>query len=153
MRTRAGQHYGIEPIAVHAERWSKSKDDHGIKLWERDPDLCCSLRKVEPQKRFLKGYAAWITGVRRDRATTASALRVVDWDETFGLVKISPFATWTEEMVWTYVRAHDVPYNDLHDRGYPSIGCTNCTVRVKAGDPLRTGRWQGFAKTECGLHV
>jgi len=151
---RVARRYGIEPIAVHADRSVAEQGlDHGIKLWERDPDLCCSLRKVEPQKRFLKSYAAWITGVRRDRATSASELRVVEWDETFGLLKISPLATWTEEMVWTYVRAHDVPYNELHDRGYPSIGCTNCTVSVKAGDPLRAGRWQGFTKTECGLHV
>jgi phosphoadenosine phosphosulfate reductase len=150
---RVARHYGIDPFPVHPERSVYEQSlDHGPALWERDPDLCCDLRKVEPQRRFLTGYSAWISGIRRDRATSPSAVRVLEWDAKFDLVKINPLATWTEEMVWTYVRAHDVPYNPLHDSGYPSIGCTNCTARVKSGDAPRAGRWQGFAKTECGLH-
>jgi phosphoadenosine phosphosulfate reductase len=150
---RVASHYGITPFPVHSERSVHQQSlDHGPALWERDPDLCCDLRKIEPQKQFLKAYSAWISGIRRDRASSPRTVRAVEWDKTFELIKINPLATWTEEMVWTYVHAHDVPYNTLHDSGYPSIGCTNCTVRVKSGDPLRAGRWQGFAKTECGLH-
>ncbi len=148
---RVARHYGVSPLPVRPERSVYQQAlDRGPALWERDPDLCCSLRKVEPQREFLNGYSAWISGIRRDRG--AGAVPVVSWDPTFDLVKINPLATWTEEMVWTYVRAHDVPYNELHDRGYPSIGCTPCTVRVRPGDDARAGRWQGFAKTECGLH-
>lgn len=147
------QRYGILPIAVKpAQTVEEQAEDRGPALWGRDPDLCCNLRKVEPQRAFLQGYDAWISGVRRDQSKVRNAVEVVGWDDKFGLVKINPLATWTEEMVWTYVRAHDIPYNPLHDRGYPSIGCMTCTVAVKAGEDPRAGRWRGFAKTECGLH-
>jgi phosphoadenosine phosphosulfate reductase len=145
--------YGIVPLAVRPARTvDEQAQDHGPALWERNPDLCCNLRKVEPQRTFLKGYDAWISGVRRDQSHTRSEMDIVGWDRKFNLVKVNPLANWTEEMVWTYIRAHEIPYNPLHDQGYPSIGCTTCTARVKPGEDARAGRWPGFAKTECGLH-
>jgi phosphoadenosine phosphosulfate reductase len=111
------------------------------------------LRKVEPQREALAGFDAWITGLRRDQSATRRATPVLEWDEKFGLAKVSPLARWTEREVWRYIVDHDVPYNRLHDRGYPSIGCTHCTRRIIAGEHSRAGRWSGSAKTECGLHV
>jgi phosphoadenosine phosphosulfate reductase len=147
------QRYGIKPVAVRpAQTLEEQAETHGAALWERDPDRCCSLRKVQPQRAFLKGFEAWISGVRRDQSSARGAMDIVGWDRKFDLVKINPLANWTEEMVWTYIHAHEIPYNPLHDRGYPSIGCVTCTVRVNPGDDPRAGRWPGFAKTECGLH-
>ncbi|RNB56958.1 phosphoadenylyl-sulfate reductase [Brevibacillus gelatini] len=125
---------------------------HGEKLWEKDPNLCCQIRKVEPLKRVLSGYDAWITGIRRDQAPTRANAKKVEWDEKFQLVKFNPLADWTMDQVWAYIHANDVPYNPLHDRNYPSIGCSVCTRPVQPGQDPRAGRWAGFDKTECGLH-
>lgn len=125
----------------------------GAELWKRDPDRCCNLRKVEPLRRKLEGLRAWITGIRRDQTPSRAGAGKIEWDEKFGLVKLNPLADWTVRQVWRYVYDHAVPYNPLHDRGYPSIGCTHCTRAVLAGEPSRTGRWPGSAKTECGLHI
>ncbi len=125
---------------------------YGDALWSRDPDRCCAIRKVEPLKAKLATLRAWITGVRRDQAPTRANTQKREWDEKFGLVKFNPLADWTSVRVWSYIREHDVPYNPLHDRDYPSIGCTYCTRAVKPGEDPRAGRWSGFAKTECGLH-
>lgn len=146
--------YGIRPQAVRSGLTLDGQEsEHGPELWSRDPDQCCNLRKVQPWRKALADYDAWITGVRRDQADTRRETPVAAWDPQFGLVKVSPLATWSEEDVWTYIRQHDVPYNALHDSGYPSIGCVPCTRTVAAGGPLRAGRWAGFAKTECGLHA
>ncbi len=126
---------------------------YGPALWASRPDACCQLRKVEPLKKKLSGLAAWVTGVRRDQAPTRANTRKLEWDAKFGLAKLNPLADWSWSQVWDYIRAHNVPYNPLHDRDYPSIGCTYCTRPVKAGEDPRAGRWSGFAKTECGLHV
>lgn len=151
---RVASHYGITPLPVHPQlSLSQQADTYGPRLWERNPDLCCNLRKIEPQHRFLAGYSAWMTGLRRDESATRKSIAVVERDKTFGLVKVNPLAAWTQEMVWAYVRAHDVPYNPLHDCGYPSVGCVTCTVAVGAHEDERAGRWKGFAKTECGLHL
>src|SRR6185503_5173921 len=122
-------------------------------LWSRDPDLCCELRKVEPNKRALEGKRAWVSGIRRDQAATRAETPIVEWDTKFGLVKINALAQWSESQVWKYILDNAVPYNELHDKSYPSIGCTHCTKPVKAGEDPRSGRWQGFEKTECGIHV
>lgn len=146
--------YGIEPIAVKPRLSVGAQERlYGDKLWTRNPDLCCALRKSEPQRIFLREYEAWISGVRRDQTAQRSALPVVGWDTNFRLVKVSPFAHWTEEMVWTYVREHDLPYNELHDAGFPSLGCVPCTRAIVSGEELRAGRWPGSGKTECGLHA
>ncbi len=125
---------------------------YGDALWARQPDRCCELRKVEPLRRVLKGFDAWITGIRRDQAPTRANAGLIEWDRKFQLVKINPLAKWTAEDIWTYIKLYEVPYNRLHDRNYPSIGCTHCTAPVQPGEDPRAGRWRNFAKTECGLH-
>ena len=125
----------------------------GAKLWTIDPNRCCSLRKVEPLKAKLGELSAWITGIRRDQAATRATAKKVEWDKSFGLVKMNPIADWTWESVWEYVRDHYVPYNPLHEQNYPSIGCVQCTRQVQPGEDPRAGRWSGFAKKECGLHA
>ncbi len=127
--------------------------EFGDELWKRQPDLCCQMRKVEPLTQRLKASSAWITGIRREQSPTRANARKLEWDAKFGLVKLNPIADWSEAQVWEYIRSHDVPYNPLHDRGYPSLGCTHCTRAVLPGEDPRAGRWSGFAKTECGLHV
>jgi phosphoadenosine phosphosulfate reductase len=138
----------VKPLLTPAEQAAR----YGDALWARNPDLCCQLRKVEPLSRLLQGYAAWITGIRRDQTPTRAHAGLVEWDRKFNLVKFNPLAKWTSEDVWTYIRVHEVPYNSLHDRSYPSIGCTHCTAPVMPGEDPRSGRWKNFAKTECGLH-
>ncbi|MGB8012277.1 MAG: phosphoadenylyl-sulfate reductase [Terriglobales bacterium] len=126
---------------------------HGAALWVRDPDQCCNLRKVEPLRRKLSGLGAWITSIRRDQTSFRKDARKVEWDTKFGLVKVNPIADWDSKQVWRYLQKHSVPYNELHDRNYPSIGCTHCTRAIHPGEDPRAGRWSGSSKTECGLHV
>lgn len=126
---------------------------HGPRLYERDPALCCQLRKVEPLGRTLKTYEAWVTGVRRDESPTRANTPVVSWDAKNGLVKINPLVTWSSDEVMAYAAEHEVEVNSLLTDGYPSIGCEPCTRRVAPGEDPRAGRWAGFAKTECGLHT
>lgn len=125
---------------------------YGPRLWERDPDLCCALRKIEPLERALAGELGWITGIRREQAPTRANTPVIQWDSRFGLVKLNPLAAWTWEQVWSYIIEHNVPYNPLYDRGFTSIGCWPCTTAVAPGEHPRAGRWRGKGKVECGLH-
>jgi phosphoadenosine phosphosulfate reductase len=154
LQETARRRYSIFPVAFKSRLTpALQAERYGEALWERDPDLCCDIRKVEPTHRALQGSRAWLTGLRApDQASTRQNVRVVEWDAQFGLYKISPLWNWTEEMVWIYLRSEDVPYNALHEQGYPSIGCTNCTRPVAAGEDSRAGRWRGISKTECGLH-
>ncbi len=127
-------------------------ETYGPALWERNPDLCCNLRKVVPLEAALQGYTAWISGLRRDQSGRAN-IQIVS--QKADRLKLVPFANWTGPMIWTYIRVHELPYNKLHDQGYPSIGCaTNvCTQPVKPGETNeRSGRWVNSAKTECGIH-
>lgn len=150
---RVEAEYGI---AVERVKTSITPEEqaarHGERLWERDPDLCCRIRKVEPMREATKGLRAWITGIRRDQSPTRRDTPAVKWDDKFGLVKVNPLVRWTEKDVWAYLAAHDVPYNPLHDRQYASIGCTHCTRPIQAGEDMRAGRWAGAGKLECGLH-
>ena len=116
---------------------------------------CCHVRKVEPLTRALAGRKAWVCGLRRQQAVTRQSLEVFSWDEQFGLIKVCPLADWTDTQVWDYIRKHDVPYNALHDAGYPSIGCGPCTRAVAPGQDVRAGRWWWEAPEhkECGLHL
>jgi phosphoadenosine phosphosulfate reductase len=151
---RVSERYGITPIGVKPTlSLLEQAFLHGDKLWERNPDACCAIRKVEPQRDFLTQYDAWISGIRRDQSATRKETPVVQFDQQFGIAKISPLAHWDERMIWTYIRAHDLPYNELHDRNYPSVGCVPCTRAIQTGEDLRAGRWSGREKTECGLHV
>jgi phosphoadenosine phosphosulfate reductase len=148
------QRYGISIEKVYSLLSPEEQErTQGAALWRRDPDLCCNLRKVEPLRRKLGELSAWITSIRRDQTAARSGARKIEWDEKFGLVKVNPMVDWTSKQVWRYIHDHQVPYNALHDRNYPSIGCTHCTRAVGAGEDARAGRWPGFAKTECGLHI
>lgn len=128
-------------------------EEYGEELWARDPNRCCSLRKVEPLNRALEGYQAWVTGVRREQSPTRAMAEAVEWDDKHGLVKVNPLVLLSTEDVGNWVRGRDVPYNPLHDVGFPSIGCMPCTRAVKPGEDPRAGRWAGFNKLECGLHT
>ncbi len=146
--------WGLDLIRVKpAQSVSEQADEHGEALWQRDADLCCHLRKVVPLREVLTEQDAWISGVRRDQSKARANTPVVTWDERNEMVKYNPFATWTEDMLWTYIQAHDLPYNALYDQGYPSIGCAPCTRPVEDGEDGRAGRWANRAKTECGLHA
>ncbi|MFE9452291.1 phosphoadenylyl-sulfate reductase [Streptomyces sp. NPDC006739] len=127
--------------------------EYGPRLHDRDPDLCCRLRKVQPLEKGLEGYRAWATGLRRDESPTRADTPVVGWDEKRQKVKISPIARWTQDDVDAYVAEHGVLTNPLLMDGYASVGCAPCTRRVLAGEDARAGRWAGRAKTECGLHA
>jgi phosphoadenosine phosphosulfate reductase len=129
---------------------------HGPALWQRDPDLCCDLRKVRPVDRLLEGAAVWVTAVRRSQSATRAATPIVGWDARHGLWKVAPLAAWSRPRALAHALEHGVPINPLHHRGYPSIGCTHCTRPVtgaSAGTDSREGRWSGTSKTECGLHL
>ena len=125
----------------------------GPRLYARDPGACCRLRKVEPLARALAGYEVWATGVRREDALTRTAAPLVSFDQTHRIVKINPLAAWTFEELLAYAAEHDVIINPLLADGYPSIGCAPCTARVAPGEDPRSGRWAGFTKTECGIHL
>ncbi|MDP3091487.1 MAG: phosphoadenylyl-sulfate reductase [Nitrospira sp.] len=155
-RDRIIQQYALKPTQVIQVQSLLTPDQqaaqHGPSLWSTEPDRCCQLRKVEPLTRVLKGYEAWITGIRRDQSPTRANAGLIEWDSKFQLVKVNPLARWTWADVWTYIKVYEVPYNPLHDQNYPSIGCTHCTAPVAPGEDPRAGRWKTFTKTECGLH-
>jgi phosphoadenosine phosphosulfate reductase len=151
---RVEQRYGLRVERVYSSLTpSEQERVHGAELWARNPDLCCKLRKVDPLKARLAEFGAWITAIRRDQTSARATAAKIQWDPNFRLVKVNPIADWTSEMVWNYVRKHDVPFNVLHLKNYPSIGCTHCTRAVRPGEDARAGRWAGLAKTECGLHA
>lgn len=151
---RVERHYGVNVERIVSALTPEEQERvQGPALWSRNPDLCCSIRKVEPLRKKLSELKAWITSIRRDQTSVRANAHKVEWDDKFQLVKINPLADWTSDMVWTYIRRHKVPYNALHDRNYPSIGCTHCTRAVRPGEDPRAGRWSGFQKTECGLHA
>lgn len=127
--------------------------EFGPRLHDRDPAACCRMRKVEPLRRTLAGYEAWVTGVRREEAPTRALTPLVGWDEANGLVKVNPLAAWTFDELLGYAEEHAVQLNPLLADGYPSIGCEPCTRRVAPGEDPRAGRWAGLAKTECGIHT
>jgi phosphoadenosine phosphosulfate reductase len=154
LRDRIQRRYGIEVELVRPELTvAEYEAEHGGPLYGRRPDQCCHDRKVLPLRRTLAGYDAWISAIRRDQTADRALADVVQWDAKFGLVKVNPLLNWTRSDVWRFILEHDIPYNPLHDQGYPSIGCWPCTRPVAAGTDERSGRWAGTGKTECGLHV
>ncbi|GAC1315995.1 MAG: phosphoadenylyl-sulfate reductase [Thermoleophilaceae bacterium] len=142
------QRYGIRVEVYQGMSLARQADVHGDELWNRDPDACCGIRKVAPLTQALSGVDAWVSGLRRDQSAGRATTPKLEWDAKHGLYKANPLADWSEKDVWSYLARHEVPYNPLHDRGYPSIGCTHCT-RPASG---RAGRWAEHEKTECGLH-
>jgi phosphoadenosine phosphosulfate reductase len=140
--------YGVKVEVYQGMSLARQSADHGEELWNSDPDACCGIRKVEPLKEALSQVDAWVSGMRRDQSPSRRGTPKFHWDDKHDLWKANPLADWTEKDVWNYIMQNDVPYNELHDRGYASVGCTHCTL-PGAG---RAGRWAGTDKIECGLH-
>jgi phosphoadenosine phosphosulfate reductase len=153
-RERLVDHYGLEvetlrPLQTVAEQAAT----HGEALWARDPDRCCGLRKVAPLEQAIRDADGWLTGIRRDQTSARALAPKLVLDSRRGVVKVQPLVDWSERDCWRYIYQNGIPYNELHDRGYPSIGCTPCTRAAGSGEDARAGRWAGRGKTECGLHV
>ncbi|MDD5686580.1 MAG: phosphoadenylyl-sulfate reductase [Elusimicrobia bacterium] len=145
----------LKPETAAVENMIK---EHGASLFYESIEkrkLCCRVRKIEPLKKKLVTLKAWICGLRKEQSITRSDVQKIEWDEAFGLFKINPLADWTEDKVWKYIKDNNVPYNKLHDKGYPSIGCAPCTRAVRHGEDVRAGRWwwETSEQKECGLHV
>ncbi len=150
----------VEVLYPDLERVREMVEEHGFNLFYKSTGmrkLCCGIRKVEPLERALSDLDAWATGLRQDQAPTRTAVRKVEIDQGHGgMIKLNPLAEWSWEQVWEYIQEHQIPYNELHDNGYPSIGCAPCTRAVKPGEDPRAGRWwweSDPAAKECGLHV
>jgi phosphoadenosine phosphosulfate reductase len=146
--------YDINVVNVTPENNVAKQDElYGKDLFAREPNECCRMRKVEPLSKALRGYTAWVTGIRRVEAPTRANAPLISWDKAFGLVKINPLAAWTDEDMQDYIDANGVLVNPLVFEGYPSIGCAPCTAKPAEGADPRSGRWAGLSKTECGLHA
>lgn len=152
-------HYGIkmEVFCPQTEALQEMVGKEGINLFYESLEkrhLCCQVRKLEPLSRAFKTLDAWVCGLRRSQSVTRGDMQLVEWDERHNLLKINPLIEWSEEHVWAYIREHRVPYNKLHDQGFPSIGCQPCTRAVKPGEDIRSGRWwwESPEHRECGLH-
>jgi phosphoadenosine phosphosulfate reductase len=153
--------YPAVPIRVYfprAESVEKYVNEQGINAFYQSVELrkeCCRIRKMEPLARALTGKTAWVTGLRRSQSATRTDAREQEWDESNDLTKFNPLLEWSEQDVWDYIRARNVPYNALHDRHYPSIGCAPCTRAIAVGEDIRAGRWwwENPEGKECGLHA
>ena len=153
LRDRIAERYGIEVEMVRAsESVAEYEASNNGPVHATDTDRCCNDRKLVPLRQAVGGYEAWISAIRGDQSSHRAQARMVGWDSKFNLVKVNPLLNWTKRDVWAFVVTNKVPYNPLHDQGYPSIGCWPCTRAVRPGDDERAGRWAGQAKTECGLH-
>jgi phosphoadenosine phosphosulfate reductase len=130
----------------------QQRELYGDELWNRDPNLCCNIRKVMPLKKALSSYDVWITGIRKSQTELRKDSDAIEYDERYNVTKINPLINWTHEQVWDYIEENKLPFNKLHKEGFPSLGCTHCTTSVKSGEDDRAGRWRGSGKTECGLH-
>ena len=146
---RLEERYGVKVEVYQGMSLARQAEEHGEELWNGEPDACCGIRKVEPLREALAQVDAWVSGLRRDQSPSRRRTPKFHWDGKHGLWKANPLADWSEKDVWSYIAAHDVPYNDLHDRGYASVGCTHCTLPGSG----RAGRWAGTDKIECGLHA
>jgi phosphoadenosine phosphosulfate reductase len=154
LRERIKERYGIEVEYIRPNLTvAEYEAEHWGPLYVLQPDRCCHDRKIVPLRRAIAGYDAWISAIRKDQTSHRAQAGVVQWDGKFGLVKVNPLLNWTKRDVWAFVAKHEVPYNPLHDQGYPSIGCWPCTQPVADGQDERTGRWAGTGKKECGLHI
>jgi phosphoadenosine phosphosulfate reductase len=159
LKSRLEQYFGIVIEALLPERTVEQQaKELGPKLWLRNPDLCCTLRKVQPLQKKLNQLDAWITGLRREQSASRAEIRILELYEfdrirEKNILKINPLARWSRNQVWDYIRRHGIPYNALADRGFGSIGCAPCTKALGFGQDDRAGRWTGFDKTECGIHT
>lgn len=149
------QRYNIKITKVTPELSLEDQaEKYGNELWKRDPNRCCHLRKVQPLRNYLSDKKAWVTGVRRTQSETRTRVQFIEWDDDNDVIKINPLANWPGEKVWDLIHQLGIPYNPLHDDGFPSIGCIPCTQPVDASKESddRNGRWNGTDKTECGIH-
>ncbi len=154
LRDRLRERYGIDVELIQPDLTvAEYEAEHGGPLHVHRPDQCCHDRKILPLRRAIVGYDAWVSAIRSDQTNHRAVAGVIQWDAKFGLVKVNPLLTWTRKDVWNFIVRYDIPYNSLHDRNYPSIGCWPCTRPVTAGEDERAGRWAGTIKKECGLHV
>ncbi len=151
-REQLVRRYGLELIRPEIPTIAEQHAAEGANLWERDPDRCCQIRKVEPLLEALQPYDAWISGIRRDQSPSRAGTPKIEWSERFGVWKLNPLADWDEKRVWAYIGVNEIPYNALHDAGYRSIGCIPCTRPTRADEEERAGRWAGSDKLECGIH-
>jgi len=151
-RDRLVERYGLKLIRPEVLSVAEQHTQEGPNLWERDPDRCCHIRKVEPLEHALAPFDAWISGIRREQSPTRANARKVERSDRYGVWKIQPLVDWDTKRVQAYLHVNEVPYNPLHDAGYASIGCIPCTRPVEAGENERAGRWAGSDKLECGIH-
>jgi phosphoadenosine phosphosulfate reductase len=151
---RLAERYGITIQDIRPELTvTQQAEKYGDELYKSDADYCCYMRKVLPLEKVLSEYDAWVTGIRKSQASTRRAAQVVEWDVRHDMIKVNPLAEWDTKEVWEFIRKNDIPYNALHDNGYPSIGCWPCTRSVAEGGDERSGRWSGLNKAECGIHL
>lgn len=153
LREKVRQRYGIE-VDMKQPKTTVAEYEalHGGPVYKTNPNQCCADRKLAVLREAIQGMEAWASAIRRDQTPDRAQSAIVGWDKKYSLVKVSPLANWTKQDVWKMITDHDIPYNPLHDQGYPSVGCWPCTRAVLLGEDDRAGRWSGFAKTECGLH-
>ncbi|MFW5891979.1 MAG: phosphoadenylyl-sulfate reductase [Bacteroidota bacterium] len=157
-KTEARYKLKIKIFFPDAASVEKMVNEKGINLFYRSIDnrkQCCGIRKIEPLKRALNGLDGWITGLRKEQSTTRTNMQIVEWDENNSMLKFNPLLHWTEQQLWDYIKNNNVPYNVLHDKGFPSIGCQPCTRAVAPGEDVRSGRWwwENPETKECGLHA
>ncbi len=154
LRDRLEERLGIRFIRVSTDLTVEQQEiEYGSELWKRNPNKCCFLRKVLPLQRYLADKNVWITGLRRSQSDTRRNTRLFEWDPQNEVLKVNPLAAWSGDEVWLYLNLNELPYNPLHDEGYPSIGCVPCTQPVAPGGDERAGRWAGMDKNECGIHL
>jgi phosphoadenosine phosphosulfate reductase len=151
-RDELSRHYGVEFERFAGISLAEQEQRYGANLWRRDPDACCGVRKVEAMREALSGAECWVSGIRRVDSETRAGAAKFGWDKRFGLWKLNPLADWDDKQVWNHIKENHVPYNPLHDQGYPSIGCIPCTSKAADGENARSGRWAGTDRTECGLN-
>jgi phosphoadenosine phosphosulfate reductase len=153
LRDTLEEQFGVSITRVTPElTLDEQADQFGDELWNKDPDQCCHIRKVAPLRKHLADKKGWITGLRRDQSATRKNARILEYDRTNDVIKLNPLAEWKNDAIWEYIRDYNLPYNPLHDEGYPSIGCIPCTSPVRKGEDERNGRWRGNSKMECGIH-
>ena len=155
--TKSRYKINIDVYFPIAEKIQKMVNEKGINLFYDSVENrkeCCFIRKIEPLQRAFKGLDAWICGLRRDQSVTRQDMKLVEWDDNNKLIKINPLIDWSEEHLWDYIKENNVPYNKLHDKGFPSIGCQPCTRAIEKGEDVRAGRWwwENPETKECGLH-
>jgi phosphoadenosine phosphosulfate reductase len=151
-RERLVERYGLELIRPEIISVAEQHRREGPNLWERDPDRCCHVRKVEPLERVLREYDSWVSGIRREQSLTRKDAQRVEWSERYEVWKVHPLVDWDAKRVDAYIKVNEIPYNPLHDSGYPSIGCMPCTRPVARDEDERAGRWADSDKIECGIH-